>query len=369
MPEPSIQSHPAAVLLKLLANPPACGTLSLPQWETVVRLARMSRLLSTLRQRIEASGVLPNVPVEVLRHMDSDAVLTRHRRQMVLWQMSALAKEFRDFGGSVILLKGASYIAQNLPIAEGRLPADVDVMVPRSRLDEAESMLRKAGWNMSDLSDYDDRYYREWSHELPPMRHPELPLELDLHHTILPVTGRITPDAAALIASAVALPGGPFSILNAPDQLLHAAAQLFQDADCINCLRDLVDIDGLIRHFADHENFWQRVVERAVLHGLQRPLWYALHYAQSLLRTPLPGNILDAIPGGKPPATVRVMMDSLIPCTLLPGNPDIPATRQMRYAGKLLLARSVWLRMPPNLLARHLWHKFTVGLPGFREHT
>ena len=42
---------------------------------------------------------------------------------------------------------------------------------------------------------YDDAYYRRWMHELPPLIHRERDRMIDVHHTILPLTARITPDA------------------------------------------------------------------------------------------------------------------------------------------------------------------------------
>jgi hypothetical protein len=42
--------------------------------------------------------------------------------------------------------------------------------VPRASLDAAERALVGAVWQMEALDPYDERYYRKWSHELPPMR-------------------------------------------------------------------------------------------------------------------------------------------------------------------------------------------------------
>ena len=369
MPPPLRHRTSAAqrTFLDLLADPARASALTLPQWEMVIRHARMARLLATLRHRIEACGALAAVPEPALRHMDSDAVLTRHRRQMMVWQMSAVTKMLAAYDGPVVWLKGASYVAQNLPIAEGRLPADVDFMVPRARLDEVERLLRAAGWKTQELSEYDERYYRDWGHELPPMQHGGLPMELDVHHTILPVTGRVRPNAQALIADSVALAAGPIRVLNPHDQVLHAASQLFQDSDCDGRLRDLVDFDGLIRFHSRDAGFWEQLPQRAVLHQLERSLWYALRYASAILRTPVPAGVMSQCRRAEPPYLSCVAMDRLVPDALLPGNPDIPATRRMRFAKSTLLARSVWLRMPPSLLARHLWHKASVGWRSARE--
>ena len=68
---------------------------------------------------------------------------------------------------------------------------------------------------MSSRADgYDDAYYRRWMHELPPLIHRTRDRMIDVHHTILPLTARPRPDAAALIAASVALderPAHPFA--------------------------------------------------------------------------------------------------------------------------------------------------------------
>jgi hypothetical protein len=55
---------------------------------------------------------------------------------------------------------------------------------------------------------YDDAYYREHMHELPPLIHKTRDRMIDVHHTILPRTHRITPDALALMSDAVPAPTG-----------------------------------------------------------------------------------------------------------------------------------------------------------------
>ena len=74
----------------------------------------------------------------------------------------------------------------DLPIAAGRLPSDLDILVPRAHLGEAQSRLRDIGWVEPALDEHDRRYYLQWSHELPPMQHAEYSVELDVHHHILP---------------------------------------------------------------------------------------------------------------------------------------------------------------------------------------
>jgi hypothetical protein len=311
-----------------------------------------------LAARVRAAGVDGDVPPYVVPHFTSEERVARHRRQMALWEMECLAEALEDLDAPVVLLKGAAYIAQALPIADGRLLSDVDLLVHRSKLEEAEHALTSAGWASNKLDPYDQHYYRAWSHELPPMRLPAHPLEIDLHHTILPPTGRIPIDADALVRDAQPLADSRFSVLCPEDQIVHACVHLFQDSDCSERLRDLIDVDGLMRHFAVDEASWDRLLSRVALHGAGRPFWYSLRYAQSLLGTPVPSDVLARAGGSAPPQPLRGMMDALVPRVLGPVHPDLRSPTSLRFARWLLYVRSHWLRMPPGLLARHLTTKW-----------
>jgi hypothetical protein len=269
-------------------------------------------------------------------------------------ELHRLAQVLEPLGVPVVLLKGAAYLVQGLPFAQGRWMGDVDIMVPRPRIGEVEAALRHAGWAMEPMDAYDERYYREWGHEIPPMRYPGHPMRLDVHHSILQPTARLKPDAAALLAASVPAPDGPFGVLCPADQLLHASVHLFQDSDCANRLRDLVDIDGLVRHHARDPGFAAQLQARASVHGLGRPLWYAMHFAPRLLGM---SSFGDTSLGVAPSAPIRALMDALIPRALLPPDPDRRPARSVRLARDLLFVRSHWLRMPPSLLASHLFVK------------
>ena len=98
-------------------------------------------------------------------------------------------------------MKGCAYLLAGLPHAEGRQFADVDLLVPESRLGEVEARLRDNGWQTAELTPYDERYYREWTHELPPLTHAERDVEVDLHHNVQMRTSRLKPDAHLLLTA------------------------------------------------------------------------------------------------------------------------------------------------------------------------
>ena len=185
-----------ALLLEALTAPLQGDVPSLDDWDVLVRAARAARLLGVIRARFERARLVDAVPPEVRAHLDGDRNAAAYRRQMILREMHAVWRVLQPLGVRVVLLKGAAYIAQGLRVAEGRLPEDLDLMVPRDRLDEVERALVDGGWEFGQVDAYDQHYYRAWSHELPPLRFPGHAIELDVHHTILPPIGRaINPTA------------------------------------------------------------------------------------------------------------------------------------------------------------------------------
>jgi hypothetical protein len=156
-----------------------------------------------------------------------------------------------------ILLKGAAYVAASLPSGRGRKVADIDVLVPREHLGDAEHALNEHGWHVGALEPYDERYYRDWMHELPPMVHDKRNSVVDLHHAILPLTSRLRPSSERLLDRAIRVED-EVRVLCPSHMVLHAAAHLFHDGEVSGAVRDVVDLDSLLRTFGVDASFWCR---------------------------------------------------------------------------------------------------------------
>jgi hypothetical protein len=133
--------------------------------------------------------------------------------------------------------------------------------------------------------------------------------------------------------------------------IVHAAVHLFHDGEISGAVRDLVDLDALLRRFDAEADFWPQLAADATALGVTRPVFYALRYAHRLLGTPVPAHLLAGTSAWAPPAPVRVAMDALVEATLGAGS------RGAGLSAFALYVRSHWLRMPPIMLARHLTRK------------
>ena len=161
----------------------------------------------------------------------------------------------------------------------------------------------EAGWErVKDADGYDDVYYRRWMHELPPLIHRTRDRMIDVHHTILPLTARPRPDAAALIADSVELENG-LRMLSPADIIVHAAAHLLADGDLAGGLRNLWDIDRLLREFAAADpDFWRKLerARRAAPARPRRSRRAAPAVATDLYGTPIPARPARVAPRGPP---------------------------------------------------------------------
>lgn len=329
-------SRAARLLVDALRTPESVAALDSESWTALLAAARAEQLIASLAHRLEGQPV-PESAVAILADARRAA---EQGKVQALWEAEMARRALEPLGIPVILLKGTAFAAAGLDAAQGRFIGDLDILVPRDSLDKAERALIDAGWEWVKDDPYDSHYYRTWMHELPPLIHRERDRMIDVHHTILPLTARPKPNAAALIADSMRLSNG-LSTLSPPDMIIHAAAHLFADGDLTGGLRNLWDIDRLLRQFDVDTGFCQMLADRAHLHDLERAVSRALRLSKAIYGTPVDAD--------------QNLADRFYIRRLLARDGWGRATH--RFTRLAFYVRSHWLRMPPSLLARHLWIK------------
>lgn len=352
---------PQLAWLQALQRPQLALDWTLPEWERVVRLARRLRLLARLAESLADAGLLECIAPQARRHLIAEQRLSQWRTASMRWTIERVATMLGDAATPRVLLKGAAYLGQDLPIAAGRLPSDLDILVPRAQIADAQARLALAGWQAVELDDHDRRYYHEWSHEVPPMRHALFGMELDLHHNILPPVARTHVDAGLLLAQLRPSKWLAWQVLDPVDQVLHSAVHLFHDSELRDRLRDLVDLDGLLRHFGVAPEFMARLQARAQMLGLEEPLALACHFCVNWLGTPMAADTREAIQASGPGRLRGAWLLPLLSAALTPTEPDDRPSRRQSLAATVLLVRHHRQRLPLRFLLPHLWHKLRAG--------
>jgi len=349
--------HFRDLLARTLRTPETISAFSMSDWDVLVRQARAAGLLARLGNRFRQHGLTAAIPAAARWHLEAAETLADKQSAAVRWELHKIRSALGDLDSPLIVLKGAAYVAANLPAAAGRLFNDIDILVPRESLPKVESALMLAGWHATGLTDYDKRYYRRWMHEIPPLQHIERATVIDVHHAILPDTARYHPDSAKLRSRAVAVNGLPgIYVLAAEDRILHSATHLFHDGEVPHGLRDLTDLDLLLRDAAKDREFWSRLTARAAELQLGRSLFYALRYVCYFLDTPVPDSVMAALSDVAPNRVTLALMDGVFTRVLAPAHTTCadaltPAARLAAFV------RAHWLRMPAHLLIPHLFHK------------
>ncbi|MDT7836202.1 nucleotidyltransferase domain-containing protein [Aquabacterium sp. OR-4] len=333
--------------------------LDADDWADLLGQARSSLLGARLALWLQAHGGLEAVPERPRSYLRLALDIAQRHHGLARQEMLRMRAALRRIDGPVLVLKGGAYLATGLPAAAGRTLSDIDLLVPRDQLDEAESALLAGGWIAQERDAYNQRYYRQWMHEIPPLTHVQRGTVIDLHHTITAPTSSFAVDGAALIAASRAVDATDprWRVLQPVDMVLHSAVHLFQEGEFDHGLRDLLDMDWLLQHFETREpDFWPQLLARAAGLRLQVPLHHALHHIERLFGPRVPAGQRAAVVALAPAWPQRTLMACLLERALRPMHPSA-AQGGDGLARSLLYLRSHWLRMPMHLLLPHLLRK------------
>lgn len=346
---------PSARLISALLQPAQTADLAPRAWSDLLATARAANLLGRLAERLHAAGAA--YPAAAARHLDGARQLSERQHRSVVWEAHCLQRALQELNVPVVLLKGAAYVLAGLPVSRGRLFGDIDILVPRAALGDVEVRLMVAGWASAKTDAYDQMYYRQWMHEIPPMMNLRRGTVIDVHHAILPLTSAHTPDADRIIARSTALAELPALHIPCPEDLvIHSITHLMHEGELHNGLRDLSDIDALLRHFGATPGFWERLPRYAIEHELAQPVGFGLRLVQRFFATPIPAAVFDALGCDARAGFSASLLEWAYLQAIRPDGEDrsSPLTAIANFA---LYVRAHSLRMPLPLLLRHLTRK------------
>lgn len=346
----------ASEIIDLFLVPSSLSSRSESFWSEAVPRLRQSGLLGRLA--CETGGHWEGLPPAVRDQFEAALVVSGHQRAVMDNELRLLGN-ILSLDAPVVLLKGAAYQALGTPNARGRVSCDIDLMVPKGVIADAERLLKRAGWAPVETTKYDEHYFREWMHELPPFRHPERGTLIDLHHSITPPVSRSNVDPEMLFAAARPIPNSPFLALCPEDMVLHSARHLLGDGEYQHGLRDFFDMYELLAHFSQIEpDFWNRLRIRAEQLHLQAYLYHVVLVLRRCFRLQVPHCALHRIERGRSRHFDRVV-NALIELSMFHGSERSVAER---VAALFFWMGAHYVRMPLRLLVPHLARKSVVRL-------
>jgi hypothetical protein len=199
-------------------------------------------------------------------------------------------------------------------------------------------------------------------HEIPPMQHVVRGTTIDVHHSILPETARIKVNASLLFERLEKLPNKKnIYVLDPVDMVLHSATHLFHEGELENGLRDLFDLDGLLKRLNSNPAYWNDIFDRAAGIGVSRPLFYAIRYTTKILNTPVPASVVSQSKALKPSFITLAIIDYCYKKSLQPVHSSCNSFGTS-IARTILYLRSHWIRMPFIMLTHHLGRKWLLNI-------
>ena len=338
-------------------------------WGILIRQARRVNLLSRCAFFLSEQGLLDKVPEQPRVHFISSIKLSNANARSAKVEAREIHKVLTKVNVDFVLLKGAAYVWSGINADKGRLFTDTDILVTKDNLSDAEKALAHNGWLTSCFDIYTQKFYREWMHEIPPMTNLKRQTTIDVHHTIIPPTSRLKPKPTKFWQRADAMENMPgLFVLSPMDMIIHSATHLFHEGEFEQGLRDISDLDLLIRDTVAAQNNWNDLLNRAVELDLVKPVYYALNFTQKILHTPVSSEVIDKAMGLAEMSQFDVkVMDALYGRALVTNH----VTNRIKGQGLarwLLYIRSHWLKMPVRLLVPHLCRKSWLSMTGQKDH-
>lgn len=348
-------------LIELLAQPQKGVALKLKVWSQIIREARYHNMLAQLYFLYQHNQLAQQLPSVIQATLRSSKYPYDNQKQQLGYEAEKLASQLSQINVSPVFLKGSAYQLLEISSFKGRIMADIDLLIPQEQLVRSEELLLKQGWVPKQVSNYDDKFYREWSQEIPPMRHSQTGIELDVHFNIFPIILKSSPSPEKLLAHAQPIDKCPGARSLTPAAMAyHSAIHLFFESEFHKGLRDLYDLKLLFEQFGC-DTFWEDFIQldKELPHG--GCIFLALTYTSSLLGTAIPESVLSHYSKYKLPTLFQKLVDRSFEELFTSYYPEHRSWFH-KIAKNLLFWRGHLKRMPAHRLLLHLSSKFFKNL-------
>jgi hypothetical protein len=337
--------------------PKSTLAFTLKQWQQLVLILRNQQLLACYSSTFKQIGIFEHIPKQTQRHFLNADVLAQNHKKQVLFEAAELKRELADKPQYLIFLKGAGYSLSGAPVGDTRIYNDIDILADKKSIDAIEKRLCLIGWLSEELTEHDEKYYRKWAHEIPPLRHGKRGTIVDVHHNIVPIISGRHVDADKFAKNTVTTEGG-FQILSFAAMTLHSLIHLFFNEEVKKGYRDLIDLHTLMTT-NNNEAFWLDLISLAKGTDFGLELFLACRYTQKILKTEVPDYVHKEISQFCPWNIAFV--DFIYEKTLKPNHP-LCKPKFFVLAEFAVLIRGHFQKMPLHILIYHLLCKSGVSL-------
>lgn len=344
-----MQNNYLQILLALFRSPLQGGQYSDRQWEKLLLPLRHTNLMAKLFYLATFSNVFVTYPKFVQKHLTAAKKYADRQALQVRFECKEINKVLGRSVIEPVYLKGAGFTVRESRNNFGRIYSDIDLLIDQDELEEAQILLKRHGWASKVLSDYDEKYYREWAHEIPPLSHVQRGTTIDVHHNIIPLISGRAPDVRVLRDSLVKTDEG-LLVLSEEAAFLHSTIHLFTNEDFSHGFRDIVDLYQLAEEFGD-KTFWLKLIGLAEKTGFTLELYYCLACLNKFFDHPFP-EFYNELKQQHDSMASRFVLWTLVGA-LKPHHPLIQ-NHLDRIKTFFIYIRGHWIKMPFIVLIKHL---------------
>jgi len=339
------------MIVELIRDPAKGQQLDTMQWEEAIHVLREANLLGTLCYLSDRDNLLRGYPAYAQHHLTAMRTYSDRQATQVRYECAEIDKILKAINITPVFLKGAGYTIRGSCNALGRIYTDIDVLVRKEEIEPAQQALKKNMWHSKTLRRYDERYYRRWAHEVPPMKHLFRRTVVDLHHNIVPPISGRAPNPAILRGVFAATSEG-LCVLSPPAATLHSLVHLFTNEDFTNAFRDLIDLYLLVNEFGT-DAFWDELMRLADVTGFSLELYYGLRLLEENLDSDVPVGVITPLRATYGTRHREWVINRIFCHAVRPHHPSVCGRRQ-DWAIQAAYLRGHWIKMPLPVLVAHL---------------
>lgn len=270
------------------------GCPSEDEWPLLLGLSAQWQCGALTYRALEDARCLDRAPSGVRQRLRSVYLQSATRNALLFRDTARAAAMLGRADIPLMLLKGAHLARFVYPEPALRSMADLDLMVPRDRLIEAEEIFLGNGYGPTPRPDPVEFCTR--SNHLAKLSTPGGTV-VELHWTIERPTSPFAIDLEGLWARALTVPfeNQVVRVLAPEDLLLHLALHVsFHHGFDRSAVKALVDIRHVVDHHRDALD-WNALVARANAWGAGGFTYVTLRLAGDLLGTPVPASVFDTL--------------------------------------------------------------------------
>ncbi len=263
-------------------------------WKQVIRIADKHFVLPLLYWNLKKRDLLRLLPADMIDILSTIYVLSRHRNRRLKDKVVEIARQLNSVSVEPVLLKGmAALFHETYEDAGLRTMVDIDLLVPRERMADCVSALRKVGFEAR--GDTDESHYDHHQHYAP-LFHKDSPALLELHREAVGFRYQSILPAQEIFNRSVTIRAGD-AVIRLPDpshfllnNIIHGQ---FSDGGYrygwvkLYQIYDMVAAQRVFKQGID----WSMISRRFKRAGYQRVLDHYITLSEQLFNQPGPSGI------------------------------------------------------------------------------